>query len=67
MLPVVFTLFSFSSKAVADLRAYYEMENILDSTSYSPDVEKHAVIRVISRLNDEINHLRAISQNGHGR
>ena len=43
------------------------MENIIGPTSYTPDVEKHAVMRVMSKLHEEIHHLQAIAQNGYGR
>jgi len=43
------------------------MENIIGPTSYSPDVEKHAVMRVMNKLQEEIHHLQSIAQNGYGR
>lgn len=49
------------------MRANSEMESILVRTSYSADVERHAVIEVIRRLDEEIKMLQHMTYRSYGK
>ncbi|KAI1716289.1 ring finger domain-containing protein [Ditylenchus destructor] len=51
---------------IDEVRSEMEMEFIMNSTSYPPDVERHAVTQVITQISREIQNFKTLSHNAYG-